>query len=126
MSLLLSNYEKQKIKKWKRKRKQKGGWLNWFNLLMQVEMLLIQEWILSIGLHLVLWRKLLQKSFICQKRIRQFIQLEGKEVQRVDWIIIKNAIEEIYKTTFRLLVNFGKKSIYKWKKNVNKYLKQKV
>ena len=55
-------------------------------------------------------------DLVTEKRIRQFIQEGGREVERVVPIIIKNTIEEIYKTPFRLSGNFGKKKYLQMKK----------
>ena len=46
---------------------------------------------------------------IAQERIDQIVQSGGSEIERVAPKIIKGAIEEIYKTPFRLLGNSGKK-----------------
>ena len=41
-------------------------------------------------------------NLLAEKRIRQFIQARGREVERVAPIITKSAIEEKYKTHFKL------------------------
>ena len=46
---------------------------------------------------------------IAKERIDQIVRSGGAEIERVAPKIIKGAIEEVYKTPFRLLGNFGKK-----------------
>ena len=46
---------------------------------------------------------------IAQQRIDQVVQSGGAEIERVASKIIRGAIEEVYKTPFRLLGNLGKK-----------------
>ena len=53
---------------------------------------------------------------IAQQRIDQIIiRSGGAEIERVVPKIIKGAIEEVYKTPFRLLGNFGKEQFQKIK-----------
>ena len=52
---------------------------------------------------------------IAQERIDQAIRLGGAETERVAPKIIKGAIEEVFKTPFRLLRNLGKKQFQKIK-----------
>ena len=53
---------------------------------------------------------------IAQDRIDQAIRSGGAEIERVVPKIIRGAIEEIYKTPFRLLGNLGKKQFQKIKR----------
>ena len=46
---------------------------------------------------------------ITKERIDQIVRSGGAEIERVAPKIIKGAIEEVYKTPFRLLGNLGKK-----------------
>ena len=46
---------------------------------------------------------------IAQQRIDQVVRSGGAEIERVAPKIIRGAIEEVYKTPFRLLGNLGKK-----------------
>ena len=55
---------------------------------------------------------------IAQKRIDQAIRTGGAEVERIAPKIIRGAIEEVYKTPFRLLGNLGKKQFQKIKQNI--------
>ena len=48
---------------------------------------------------------------IAQERIDQAIKTGGAEVERIAPKIIRGAIEEVYKTPFRLLGNLGKKQV---------------
>lgn len=45
---------------------------------------------------------------IAQNRINQVIKSGGAEVERILPKIIRGAMEDVYKTPFRLLGNFGK------------------
>ena len=53
-----------------------------------------------------------------QSRINQVIKSVGTEVERVLHKILRGAIEDIYKTPFRLLGNFGKQQFKKVKKRI--------
>ena len=57
---------------------------------------------------------------IAQQRIDQVIRSGGAETERVAPKIIKGAIEEVYKTPFRLLGNLGKKQFQKIKRKLFK------
>ena len=57
---------------------------------------------------------------ITQQKINQIISQRGKEVERVLPKILRRAIEDVYQTPFRLLVNFGKKQLNRIE---NKFLK---
>ena len=57
---------------------------------------------------------------IAQQRIDQVIRSGGAEIKRVAPKIIKGAIEEVYKTPFRLLGNLGKKQFQKIKRKLFK------
>ena len=52
---------------------------------------------------------------IAQDRINQIVRSGGAEIERVAPKIIKGAIEEVYKTPFRLLGDLGKKQFQKIK-----------
>ena len=53
---------------------------------------------------------------IAQQRIDQVIRSGSAEIERVAPKIIKGALEEVYKTPFRLLRNFGKEQFQKIKR----------
>ena len=57
---------------------------------------------------------------IAQERIDQIVRSGGAEIERVAPKIIKGAIEEVYKTPFRLLGNLGKKQFQKIKRKLFK------
>ena len=52
---------------------------------------------------------------IAKDRIDQTVRTGGAEIERIAPKIIKGAIEEVYKTPFRLLGNLGKKHFQKIK-----------
>ena len=57
---------------------------------------------------------------IAKERIDQVIKTGGAEVERIAPKIIKGAIEEVYKTPFRLLENLGRKQFKKIKQKIFK------
>ena len=57
---------------------------------------------------------------IAQQRIDQVVRSGGAEIERVAPKIIRGAIEEVYKTRFRLLGNLGKKPFQKIKRKLFK------
>ena len=57
---------------------------------------------------------------IAKQRIDQVIRNGGAELERVAPKIIRGAIEEVYKTPFRLLGNLGKKQFQKIKRRLFK------
>ena len=57
---------------------------------------------------------------IAQQRIDQAIKTGGAEIEHIAPKIIRGAIEDVYKTPFRLLGNFGKNQLQKIKKKLFK------
>ena len=57
---------------------------------------------------------------IAQDRIDQIVRSSGPEIDRIAPKIIKGAIEEVYKTPFRLLGDLGKKQFQKIKRKLFK------
>ena len=57
---------------------------------------------------------------IAQHRIDQIIRSGGAEIECVTPKIIRGAIEEVYKTPFRMLGNFGKTQFQKIKRKLFK------
>ena len=57
---------------------------------------------------------------IGQQRIYQVVQSGASEIERVAPKIARGAIEEVYKTPFRLLRNLGKKQFQKRKRKLFK------
>ena len=53
---------------------------------------------------------------VAQERVDQVAWSGGAEIEHIAQKIIKGAIEEVYKTPFRLLGNLGKKQFQKIKK----------
>ena len=68
-------------------------------------------------MHLELLTKLLQ-TLTKLDRIDQVLKSGGAEVEQIAPKIIRGAIEEIYKTPFRLLGNLGKKRFQKIKRKI--------
>ena len=56
-----------------------------------------------------------------QDRINQIISQGGKEVERVFPKILRETIEDVYQTPFRLLRNFGKQQLNKIKRKILHY-----
>ena len=75
------------------------------------------------------WKKYWQKKKnvlasnrrVAQQRIDQAIRTGGAEIEQVAPKIISGAIEEVYKTPFRLLGNLGKKQFQKIKRKLFKW-----
>ena len=57
---------------------------------------------------------------IAEQRIDQLLRSGGAEIERAAPKIIRGAIEEVYKTPFRLLGNLGKKKFQKIKRKLFK------
>ena len=57
---------------------------------------------------------------IAKERIDQIVRSGGAEIERVALKIIKDTIEEVYKTPFRLLGNLDKKHFQKIKRKLFK------
>ena len=57
---------------------------------------------------------------IAKERIDQVIRTGGSEIERIAPEIIRGAIEEVYKTPFRLLGNLGEKQFQKIKRQLFK------
>ena len=57
---------------------------------------------------------------IIKERIDQIVRSDGAEIERAAPKIIKGAIEEVYKTPFRLLGNLGKKDFQNIKRKLFK------
>ena len=53
-----------------------------------------------------------------KERINQIITQGGKEVKPVLPKILRGAIEDVYQTPFRMLVNFGKPQLTKLKRKI--------
>ena len=58
-----------------------------------------------------------------QQRVQQIIDQGGQKVEKLAPKIIRDAIEDVYQTPFRLLGIFGKKKLNQLKQKVNKGIK---
>ena len=59
-------------------------------------------------------------SKIVEARIKQVINDDGQQIQKITPQIIRGAIEDLYKTPFRLLGKLGKQKLYELKRNILK------
>ena len=57
---------------------------------------------------------------IAEDRINQIVKSGGAEIERLAPKIIRGAIEDVYKTPFRLLGNIGKEQLEKIKRKIFK------
>ena len=108
---------KNTSKKRKTSRRQTGGFLNRYDFAYAGRDVVNQEGKVT--------PKLINQATgeinkIAQQRIDQVIRSGGAEIERVAPKIIKGAIEEVYKTPFRLLCNLGKKHFQKIKRKLFK------
>ena len=55
---------------------------------------------------------------IAKQRIDQIITQGGKEVEHVFPKILRDAIEDVYQTSFRMLRNVGKQQLNKLKRKI--------
>ena len=72
--------------------------------------------------------KLIQQTMnqvdqIAQQRIQKILNQGGKKVERIAPKIIKGTTQEVYKTPFRLLGQFGKKNFAQVKRKIANILK---
>ena len=58
---------------------------------------------------------------VAEQRINQIISKGGAEVERVLPKILKGAIEDVYRTPFRMLGNFGKQQLNKLKRKILRF-----
>ena len=63
-------------------------------------------------------------SKIVEARIKQVINDDGQQIQKITPQIIRGAIEDLYKTPFILLGKLGKQKLYELKRNVLKAIKK--
>ena len=83
----------------RRQRKQTGGWLNRYDLLMRVRVPIILKKLSG------------EVDKVVQWRISQIIKEGGAEIERVGPKILRGAIEDLYRTHFCLLGNFGRRKL---------------
>ena len=55
---------------------------------------------------------------IAKQRINQIISQGGKEIERILPKVLREAIEDVYQTPFRLIRNFGKQQLNKLKRKI--------
>ena len=55
---------------------------------------------------------------IAKQRIDQIISQGGKEIERILPKVLREAIEDVYQTPFRLIRNFGKQQLNKLKRKI--------
>ena len=70
--------------------------------------------------HKLITQAIAEINKIAQDRIDQIVRWGGAETERIAPKIIKGAIEEVYKTPFRLLGDLGKKQFQKRKRKLFK------
>ena len=99
-----------------RKKKQVGGFLNRYDFVYASRDTVNQVGKIAPG---IINKATSDINKIAQQRIDQAIKTGGAEVEHITPKIIRGAIEEVYKTPFRLLGNFGKKQLQKIKKYLN-------
>ena len=59
---------------------------------------------------------------VLQQRIHQVITEGGAQLKEVGLQLLKGAVEDVYKTPFRLLGNFGKSKLAEVKRQLNREL----
>ena len=101
----------------KRKKRQTGGFLNRYDFAYAGRDVVNQVGKVAPS---IINKATADISKIVQERIDQAIRTGGAEVERIAPKIIKGAIEEVYKTPFRLLGNLGKKHFQKIKQKIFK------
>ena len=113
MEFFLKTYgEESKKKKQRRQKKQIGGWLNRYDFAYAGRDSVNQAFK---NLYRTAPRLIKNASGevdkVLEQRISQVIRQGGAEVQRIAPGILRGAIEEVYKTPFRLLGKFGKRKL---------------
>ena len=101
----------------KRKRRQTGGFLNRHDFAYAGRDVVNQAGKIAPG---IISKATSDINKIAQERIDQAIRTGGAEVERIVPKIIRGAIEEVYKTPFRLLGNLGNKQFQKIKQKIFK------
>ena len=94
----------------KKKTRQTGGFLNRYDLAYAG-----RDTVNQVGKIAVQKKATSDINKIAKDRIDQIVRTGGAEIERIAPKIIKGAIEEVYKTPFRLLGNLGKKHFQKIK-----------
>ena len=100
-----------------KRRKQTGGFLNRYDFAYAGRDIVNQTGKIAPD---IINKATLDINKIAKDRIDQVIKNGGAEVERIAPKIIQGAIEEVYKTAFRLLGNLGKKQFSKIKNKLFK------
>ena len=105
------------LKKRKIKKKQVGGFLNWYDFAYAG-----RDTVNQVGkiASKILTQATEEINKIAQDRIDQIIRSGGAEVERIARKMIRGVIEEVYKTPFRMFGNFGKEPFQKIKRKLFK------
>ena len=98
-----------------KKRKQTGGFLNRYDFVYAGRDVVNQVGKIAPD---IISKATSDINKIAKNRIDQMIRNGGAEVERTAPKIIRGAIEEVYKTPFRLLGDIGKKQFSKIKKKI--------
>ena len=99
----------------RRRKRQCGGFLNCYDFVYAVTDTANQAAKVALG---VIKAATNDISKIAEQRINQIISKGGAEVERVLPKILREAIEDVYQTPFRLLGNFGKQQFNKIKRKI--------
>ena len=100
-----------------RRRKQVGGFRNRYDFAYAGRDIVNQAGKIAPG---IINKATSEINKIAQQRIDQAIKTGGAEVERIAPKIIRGAIEDVYKTPFSFLGNFGKKQLQKIKSKLFK------
>ena len=111
------NGTKTRKRSGKRKKKQTGGFLNRYDFAYAGRDVVNQAGKIAPD---IINKATSDINKIAKDRIDQVIKNGGAEVERIAPKIIRGAIEEVYKTPFRLLGDLGKKQFSKTKKKIFK------
>ena len=117
ITIFPKNGEKIRKRTGKRKRRQTGGFLSRYDFAYAGRDVVNQAGKIAPG---IISKATSDINKIAQERIDQAIRTGGAEVERIAPKIIRGAIEEVYKTPFRLLGNLGKKQFQKIKQQIFK------
>ena len=117
ITIFPKNGEKIGKRTGKRKRRQTGGFLSRYDFAYAGRDVVNQAGKIAPG---IISKATSDITKIAQERIDQAIRTGGAEVERIAPKIIRGAIEEVYKTPFRLLGNLGKKQFQKIKQQIFK------
>ena len=115
--IILSPKNGKKTGKSTGRRKQVGGFLNRYDFAYAGRDVVNQVGKIAPG---IINKPTSDVNKIAQQRIDQTIKTGGAEVERIAPKIIRGVVEDVYKTPFRLLGNFGKKQLQKIKSKLFK------